>query len=366
MSPAALLGVLLLTGGAQQAPPVPPLAVGAAPALAAIAGTSSTPLPQANPRAVHTRLSKATPRLGEPVDYELEVRHAQAEAYSLPTTLTLPPFEVEPRGCRRAAAGAAGGADESITTCTLRLRLFTLGAQDVPTVTLSAATPQGARALDVPGPRVEAVGVIDPQAPTDQLELRDPAPPVPLLLPSWRVVWWALCGLAALVAAWLGWRWWRRRARGAAEPPPPIPPGERFARRLEALSAEQLAAQGRAREHFFRLSEAVREYVGALTGLNALDLTTAELVGELRALADPRFDPEALRGFCEDADLIKFARFPAGGYECEAGLRFGRELLEHSTGGAQQAPPGPPLAPTQPHPAAPPLASDGTPRGKTK
>jgi hypothetical protein len=233
---------------------------------------------------------------------------------------------VEPRGCRRAAAGAPGGADETITTCTLRLRLFTLGAQDIPTVTLSAATAQGARALDVQGPRVEAVGVIDPQAPTDQLKLRDPAPPVPLLLPSWRVVWWALLGLAALAAAWLGWRWWRRRARGAAEPPPPVPPGERFARRLEALAADRLGAQGRAREHFFRLSEAVREYVGALTGLNALDLTTGELVDQLRALGDPRFDPEALRGFCEDADLIKFARFPAGGYECEAGLRFARDL----------------------------------------
>jgi hypothetical protein len=77
---ATLLGLLLLAGGAQQAPPVPPLAAGTAPALAAIAGTSAQPLPQANPRAVHTRLSKATPRLGEPVDYEIEVRHAQAEA----------------------------------------------------------------------------------------------------------------------------------------------------------------------------------------------------------------------------------------------------------------------------------------------
>ena len=34
---------------------------------------------------------------------------------------------------------------------------------------------------------------------------------------------------------------------------------------------------------------------------------------------------EAFRGFSEDADLIKFARFPAGGYECDAGMRYARD-----------------------------------------
>ena len=328
----------------------------------ASAGAAAPAPPPAAPRAVHTRLSKAAPRLGEPFDYEIEVRHTSGESYALPARLSLPPFEVESRGCRRAAASSAAasgaGADaEILTTCTVRLRLFTLGAQDLPPVTLEAATPQGARRLEVPGPRVEAAGVIDPQAPADQLQLREPAAPVPLLVPSWRVVWWALLGLAALAAAWLGWRWWRRRARDAAEPPPPVPPDERFARRLDALAEARLAEQGRAREHFFRLSEAVREYVGALSGLNALDLTTTELVDALRTLGDPRLDPEALRGFCEDADLVKFARFPAGAYECDAGLRFGHELL------ARTRPPSAQAAPPAPQPPAPGPPPSLPPRG---
>ncbi len=280
---------------------------------------------QASPKEVRSRLGKAQPKLGEPFDWEVEVRHPRGESYALPDAYAAPPFQVALQGCRREAAG-----DETLTTCAVRLTLFELGAHDLPTLRLEAATPGGPRVLDVPGPRVEAAGVIDPAAPPDALQLRPPAPAVPLLLPTWRPVWAALALLGLAALAFAAWRWWRRRARRAEEPPPPIPPAERFARRLDALAADRLAEQGRVREHFFRLSEAVREYVGAISGLNALDLTTAELVDALRAQGETRLDVEALRGFSEDADLIKFARFPAGGYECEAGLRYARDLLERT------------------------------------
>jgi hypothetical protein len=253
------------------------------------------------------------------------VRHEPAERYGLPAHLDLAPFQAAAIGCRRAAAGA-----DVLTTCAVRLGLFELGARDLPPLRLEAATPQGPRVLEVPGPRVEGVGVIDPKAPAEQLRLRPPAAPVSLLLPSWRPVWWALGGLAALLAAWQAWRWWRRRAARAAEPAPPLPPDERLARRLDALRSERLAERGLAREFFFRLTEAVREYLAAITGLNALELTTRELCDALASIGDPRLDVEALRGFSEDADLVKFARFPAGGYECEAGMRFARELLERT------------------------------------
>jgi len=296
--------------------------------LVAAMVASAPPLPPASPRAVHTRLGTAQPRLGEPFDYEIEIRHPTAEAYAPPATADLAPFDAEPLGCRRASV--PGGDGDSLTTCAWRLRVFDLGPHDVPAITFEAATPGGARALVVPGPRVEAAGLLDPKAGAEQLQLRPPAAPVPLLVRSWRLVWWAAGLLAAAVAAFLLWRWWRRRARAAAEPAPPLPPDERFARRLDALAADRLPEQGRAREFFFRLSEAVREYLGALTGVNALDLTTGELLDALAAQGDPRLDLPTLRAFSEDADLVKFARFPAGGYECDAGLRYARELLERT------------------------------------
>jgi len=62
------------------------------------------PLEQAAPREVKSRLLKAQPRLGEPFDWEIELRHAPDESYALPARLELPPFQAAPLGCRRAAA----------------------------------------------------------------------------------------------------------------------------------------------------------------------------------------------------------------------------------------------------------------------
>jgi hypothetical protein len=339
-------------------------------AALAVATAPAPTLPQAAPGAVHSRLTSSTPRLGEPFDWEIEVRHPPGEAYALPGRLDLAPFQVQPLGCRRAPLG-----QEVLTTCALRLTLFELGGHDVPGLRLEVATPAGPQVLDVPGPRVEAAGVIDPRAPAEQLQLRDPAGPVPLLLPSWRVVWWSLGALLAALAAWRAWRWWRGRAARAAEPPPPVPPDVRLARRLDALAAERLPEQGLVREYFFRLSEAVREYLGALTGVNALDLTTAELGDALAALGDPRLDLAALRGFLEDADLVKFARFPAGGAECQAGMVFARGLLASTSGGPTATlpaggPPGPAGAggadPGRSPPSTPGLATLQDPRGVTR
>jgi len=301
--------------------------------LAVTAGAGSTPappppLPPARPRPVHTRLTTAQPKLGEPFDYEVEIRHPAAESYAPPAAPDLSPFGAEPLGCRRAPVKDAAG--EVLTTCSWRLRLFELGAKEVPALDFEAATPEGPRRLSVPGPRVEAAGMIDPTAPPDQLQLRPPAPPVPLMVRSWRLVLWAAGLLAAVAAALVAWRWWRRRARAAAEPAPPLPPDERFARRLDVLEGERLPEQGRGREFFFRLSEAVREYLSALTGVNALDLTTGELLDALGSAGDPRLDLGALRDFSERADLVKFARAPAGGSECSAGLRYARALLERT------------------------------------
>jgi hypothetical protein len=297
--------------------------VSAALALALLLGAPAPSPPQATPKAVTSRTSAGQARLGEPLDWEIEIRHGPSEAYALPNAIEVEGLRVVPVGCRRAAAGP-----ETLTTCTVRLALFTLGPHDLPALRLEAQTPAGARVLDVPGPRLEGVGVIDPKAPSDKLELRDVAAPVPLLVRSWRLVLWAAGLLLAAVLAVLGWRWWRARSRRAAEPPAPLPPAERFARRLDWLESERLPEQGRAREFFFALSEAVREYLGAVTGVPALDLTTEELLGALEGVGDPRLDLAALRGFSEDVDLVKYARFPAGGHECQAALRFARDLLE--------------------------------------
>jgi hypothetical protein len=290
--------------------------------------------PAAEPRSVEVRLERREVRLGEPFELGIAIRHRPEERYAPPGDLAAEPFRLLAAACPRRDEGG-----EAATDCTLRLALFDLGPHDLPDLVLRAETPDGPRALRIPGPTVVGAGILDPAAPPEALALKDLAPPAPLLVPNVPLAIGLAAALLAGAAGWLGWRAWRRRALRGEEPPAPLPPHERFARQLDALAEARLAEAGRGREHFFRLTEHVRAYLGAVTGQNALDLTTAELLARLAFQPDPRIDLAALRGFLEGADLVKFARAAAGPPEAEAGLAYARALL------ARTRPPPAPAGP---------------------
>lgn len=276
--------------------------------------------PPAEPLGVRVRLDKREVRLGEPFELTIEIRHAPAERYALPAALPVDPFRLLGGGCPRREEGGA-----AVTTCALRLALFELGPHDLPPLRLRAETPGGGRELSVPGPTITGAGVLDPAAPPSSLALKDLAPPAPLHVANWPLGAWLLAGALAAAAGGWGWRAWRRRA-ARVEEAPPLPPHERFSRQLAALEEGRLPGQ----ERFARLSGHVREYLGAISGQNALDLTSAELLARLSFQPDPRLDLGALGAFLASADLVKFARAPASDAEAAQALAFARALLERT------------------------------------
>jgi hypothetical protein len=292
--------------------------------LVPIALPTRANLPPAGPHGFQSMAEKAEVRLGEPFGYTIEVRHDPADRYVLEGHPKLEPFEASQAHCE---AEPPKKKDEAVTTCRMRLALYDLGEHDVPDVRLVGRGPAGERVLVVPGPRVKGVGVIDPSARVDELALRSLAPQVPLLVRSWRLLWWTLgaaAGAGLALAGWIAWKRWRRAAPVEALP---LPPHVRFERRLSDLAAERLPQSGRKREYFFRLSEIVREYLGRIFAVNALDLTTAELVETLSRRANT-IDCATILRWCERADVVKFARYEPSEEECDEALRYARELLE--------------------------------------
>lgn len=234
------------------------------------------------------------------------------------------PFLADGVQCRREIASG-----EARTTCRMQLSLFALGQVDVPDLLFDVEAPGGKAQLSVPGPRITGVGIIDPAAPPGALQLRDIAPPTPLLVRTLRPLY---LGLAIALAAALFFFLARkmRRLPPRRWEPAPVSPLERFRRRLAALEAERLPERGEGLLHVARLSEAVRDYLGSLAGRPALDLTSGELVEVLQSLGDPRIDLAKLNRFLADADLVKFAKRPAAPELCQAGMEFARVLLERT------------------------------------
>jgi hypothetical protein len=116
-----------------------------------------------------------------------------------------------------------------------------------------------------------------------------------------------LVAAAILTGAWLLRRARRRAAASRVEGAAAEPPEAIFLRSIAELRSGVATLR---RDRFYdSLSLTIRRYVSAVTGVPALDRTTAELERELSARAD--LEPEAVAAVAQAlrrSDLAKFAR----------------------------------------------------------
>jgi hypothetical protein len=158
-----------------------------------------------------------------------------------------------------------------------------------------------------------------------------------------------LIGSIALVlgglVAWLIGKW-LKRARPVPPPPPPRPPWEIALEELFDVRHAGLVAEGRLAEHFDRVSDTVRKYLGARYGFDGLESTTREALTVLRKVT-PAVPLDGIESFLRQADLVKFAKTTPSAEDGELAL-VRAEAIVRDTLPKTGAPP----------PAAPPADGD--------
>lgn len=162
--------------------------------------------------------------------------------------------------------------------------------------------------------------------------------------------------LGALIAFIVGK--WLRRPRPVPPPPPPRPPWEVAMEELFDIRHAGLIAEGRLAEHFDRVSDSVRKYLGSRFGFDGLESTTREALGVLRDVRPPIAPLEAIEGFLRQADLVKFAKTTPSAEDGELALVRAEHIVRETLptaplGAAPGAAPAEPAAPGAPPPAEP-------------
>ncbi len=117
--------------------------------------------------------------------------------------------------------------------------------------------------------------------------------------------------LIALIAGALLWRWWSKRramVRPGAAAPPPVSPDELAYRRLDSLLGKKLTGEGKVREHYYELSEIVREYIEGRYNAPALERTTQEIKVELTKRPESEKSRRAMTKLLTFCDLAKFSK----------------------------------------------------------
>jgi hypothetical protein len=127
--------------------------------------------------------------------------------------------------------------------------------------------------------------------------------------------------VAVLVTLWL------RRPRPVPPPPPARPPWETAFEELYDLRHAGLVAEGRFAEHFDRVSDIVRKYLGARFGFDGLESTTREALYVLRRVTPHIEALDSIESFLRQADLVKFAKTVPSAEDCELALTRAERII---------------------------------------
>jgi hypothetical protein len=141
-------------------------------------------------------------------------------------------------------------------------------------------------------------------------------------------LWGAIAlGVLAAIAAVI---WWIRKKRRSVVETPAVrlPPEVIALAELDRIAALGLPARGDYKQHYTLLVDALRHYLEARYGIEAMDRTTFELMDDLDR---HRVHVDGLRPLLDEADLVKFAKFAPSPENASGAINRAREMVMHTT-----------------------------------
>ena len=101
-----------------------------------------------------------------------------------------------------------------------------------------------------------------------------------------------------------------RKRKNAPEKPKekPLPPYELAIRDLNLLKEERLWESGQERSFYTRLTDILREYLEGRFGINAMEMTSSQIIAALKHNQDTVMSKSLMEQVLEVADFVKFAK----------------------------------------------------------
>lgn len=130
-------------------------------------------------------------------------------------------------------------------------------------------------------------------------------------LPDFIVDYWWIFIIVLLCAA--GIFVWMRYIKGKKAIPlvpkkKPVPPYELAMQQLNRLKSEKLCENGHEKEYYTRLTEILRIYLDKRFGINAMEMTSTQIMHHLQSNDDTKTSALVMKQILEMADFVKFAK----------------------------------------------------------
>lgn len=126
-------------------------------------------------------------------------------------------------------------------------------------------------------------------------------------IPDWLL--WTLLAVTLVVGGIIAFIQLRKHKEEINElRNPPIPPYELAKNRLTALRTSGLAENGHEKEYYTELTDILRQYLHGRFNINAMEMTSTQIVKALRSNPDTRMTADQMRAVLSIADFVKFAK----------------------------------------------------------
>ena len=208
---------------------------------------------------------------------------------------------------------------------TYRIATFTTGQVHAPEFVIHYRAANGPERTRIATADPVEISSVLPQT-ASKLDPKDGKPPLALPFPRWILVAAGLVGLLLVgLVARLVWARMRHRIIQVVNAPKSL--DEWALEQMDVLERERLVEQKKFKEYYTRLTDIARSYIGRMFDIQALDLTSYELLTRLDDTRMTRKAHETLAGLLEEADLVKFARHTPEAVACRHALDTAREIV---------------------------------------
>ena len=126
------------------------------------------------------------------------------------------------------------------------------------------------------------------------------------IIPDWWL--WVFIGIAAAAIITCAVLLFRRKKGFISKPEAVTPPYDLAVMRLNDLQAKKLTQSGRDKEYYTELTEILRQYLDGRFGINAMEMSSTQIVDTLRHNKETRPGSDLMKQILEIADFVKFAK----------------------------------------------------------
>ena len=211
----------------------------------------------------------------------------------------------------------------------LTLMTFDTGLVQIPSLQLSVLRSPFSVLTDPIDLHVTTIAVDTTQA------YKPLMPPIEQPVSMKEVFPWILGALLLVLAVLVVWYLVKHRKpkvdeNGEPVRGPVVPPYTKAIGDLESLKQQKLWQAGKIKEYFSSLTDIAREYIEGQFGVNAVEMTTDEILEEVGEL---HFDEQLfgkLKDTMELSDLVKFAKYTASSLESDNAMEDMTEFVNGS------------------------------------